>query len=170
MSGCIHSSTATNLIAPDGSRMTESALWATVRDALSPFGILHRVENSCPPTGMPDVFYSLRHPRTGAVGTGWIELKHIAAWPARTETRVHIPSLTIDQVRWQEEWSAAGVRVTMILRTPSGFHMLPAGPLWRALLAENGVIRDDLFSIISGVATVGLGRFPKGAILSCLTS
>ena len=88
--------------------MTESSDWQAVHRALSPFGRLIRVENpAC--LGTPDVWARLR-------GVGmWLELKHLDALPARVETKVRLPKLTIEQVLWLEAEQAAGGRAWLLL-------------------------------------------------------
>lgn len=75
----------------------ESQAWATARAALSPFGVLHRVENAVV-IGYPDVTYCL-------IGcTGMIE------------TKATVETLKLEQVLFAEEWQRGGGLVFTLLR------------------------------------------------------
>ena len=88
--------------------MTERNHWVGLRSRLMPYGTVVRVENPAY-NGTPDVCYCL----LGV--TGWLELKHIDAWPARASTPVLVASLTLDQVNWAKMWERAGGKAGMLL-------------------------------------------------------
>lgn len=98
--------------------MSEASLWALVRNKLSPYGRLLRIEDSLS-RGTPDVAYALR--RQNIVIEGWIELKHLNHWPAGEQTPIIAPSLTIEQVIWQEEHFRYGGRSCMILQIGASY-------------------------------------------------
>lgn len=56
--------------------MSESNLWAYIRNRFRTIGEFERVENSIS-AGMPDVNYCINSV------DGWIELKYVARWPIR---------------------------------------------------------------------------------------
>jgi len=85
---------------------SERSLWNQVRDKLSPFGKLKRVENRVD-LGFPDVVYNLALRKSPPV-TGFLELKYEHAWPTRRDTPVRIESLKLEQVRWMEDWVDEG--------------------------------------------------------------
>ena len=75
----------------------ESHAWAVAREALAPFGVLHRVENPIV-IGFPDALYCL----FGVSGL--------------IESKATVGTLKLEQVLWAEEWSAAGGLVFTLLR------------------------------------------------------
>lgn len=89
--------------------MSENSLRKTVVNNLRPFGAIIPVESHITP-GFPDYIYCIKGK------TGVLELKHIAAWPARSSTPIRISSLTLDQVLWAENWARNGGHYRMLLR------------------------------------------------------
>ena len=85
---------------------SERAFWNLLDEKLSPFGILHRIENRVG-TGTPDVAYCLRRRPKGPITSGWLELKQ-TEWPSRSGTPFTIESLTLNQVQFLERWSKNG--------------------------------------------------------------
>lgn len=75
----------------------ESHAWAVARDALAPFGVLHRVENPIL-IGFPDVVYCL----IGCSGM--------------IESKATVGTLKLEQVLFAENWAAAGGLVFTLLR------------------------------------------------------
>lgn len=144
--------------------MTEAAYWKIVHERLSPFGVLRRIENRLE-LGTPDFAYCLKRPNTLSVpASGWIELKHIDAWPARATTAISIPHLTLEQVMWMEEWDKAGGRVWLLMRVRQDHLLL--SPLLVRTVHQGGVTRG----VLTERASVhGAGRFPLREILACLT-
>ena len=142
--------------------MREDAYWSTVRDNLSPFGKLVRIETSTA-LGVPDVAYALRAPN-GNAATGWIELKSIDGFPKRDATRLHVETLTLEQVAFAEDWTAAGGRAFLLLKAPP-WHFLfePAGI--RGVF-EDAVRAGDAFFV---ARAFGKGNFPTGRVLRALT-
>jgi hypothetical protein len=139
----------------DISAVSEAALWSTTYERLSPFGSLMRIENSALP-GTPDVFARLRHPKTNAVGSGWIELK----WCDTLRDPIKIRSLRLSQCSWAAEWSTAGERVTMLLHTGSWYFMI-SPHLWQTIL-DGKCKLDDLGDASS--------KFPLNRILKWITT
>lgn len=141
----------------------ESNFWRTVSANLSPFGKLKRIESSTE-DGTADVAYVLTRPKPGALpATGFLELK-IADWPARRLTPLRPRHLEKDQVLAAEEWADAGGRAWLLVRaTP--WVLLFDVPAIRALY-EGKVASADAPAI---ARAAGMGRFPTGPILKCLT-
>jgi len=142
--------------------VTESNFWVTVHRKLAPFGRLERIENRIG-AGTGDVCYCLRF--TGrAPGTGWLELKQLDGWPARAQTPISIPTLTLDQVLWLEGWAAAGGRAWLLAKIGCDL-VLADPPLVRALY------RGELVKtmLIDRATVYGAGRFPVMEVLRCLT-
>ena len=120
--------------------MTEAHDWSTVRQALSPFGMMVRVENKLG-KGTPDLAYCLRRV------SGWLELKH------------DLSSLTLDQVMFAEGWAAAGGLAFMLWRRPGGWAIFNAAGM-RALYSktpaqESAILWES-------------GPFPLKAVLTIL--
>lgn len=78
---------------------TESDFWGVVRRHLSPYGRLQRIESHLTATGIPDVAYCLMG------NAGWLELKHLNAWPKRSSTTLNVPHLKLEQVLFLEDWT-----------------------------------------------------------------
>jgi hypothetical protein len=144
--------------------MSEAAYWNDiVRPHLSPFGILKRVENAID-VGTPDVSYCLRQSASTRAATGWLELKHIDALPARSATSVRIDHLTLEQVLWGEAWVGAGGRCWMLLRA-GGYHMLLKPPVPRYIFS--GVL--NAAELMRSAEVCAARKFPAGRILKALT-
>lgn len=142
--------------------MKESAFWGTVRDHLSPFGRLDRIENAVA-SGMADVAYVLRRPGRNAAEFGWLELK-VTNFPARASTPLRIDHLTKEQVDFAVGWSAEGVRA----------HMLVKAPPWYLLFDVAGIRGVYGLEVMAGDApavarAAAMNRFPTGPILRELT-
>lgn len=142
----------------------ESNFWQTVKAHLGPFGTLKRIENSAG-DGTADVAYCLTRPKVGSLpASGFVELK-VAEMPIRPTTVLRPRHLTIDQVQFAEEWSAAGGRSWLLVRaTPWTFLFDVAGI--RGLFEEK-VASGDAPAI---ARAAGINRFPTGPILKCLTA
>lgn len=142
----------------------ESAYWPTVRESLSPFGVLRRIENSAG-SGEGDVLYCLTRPKPGSpAATGFVELKSLPAYPARRSTPIRPPHLSKEQVLFAEEWDGAGGRAWLLLRAPP----------WHLLFDARGIrmLHQGEVAAMDGPAVAraaGMGRFPVGPILRCLT-
>lgn len=85
----------------------ETNAWAAAREALAPFGMLHRIENRLG-AGTPDVLYCLMSV------TGLIE------------TKATLESLTLEQVLFAEMWRDSGGLVHALLRTDRMWFLLDA--------------------------------------------
>lgn len=85
----------------------ESIMWRTLRPVLQAARLDPvRVENPIYP-GTPDVNLATGH---------WIELKCLAAWPARASTRVRIPHYTPQQRVWlYRRWKFAPGSTLLLL-------------------------------------------------------
>lgn len=146
--------------------MNESGLWDTVGEKLRPFGKLDRIENGIGGSeGMPDVHYLLRR-RPGAPPTaGWLELKWEPEWPVKEATPVILKTLTLDQVRWQQEhhelgghvWTLARIHRTYLLLTPE-------------VLGEVFLRRLSRAQLLAAATVVDPHQFPVGRVIKCLTS
>lgn len=145
--------------------MSEARYWSDhVRPALAPFGRLVRVENAAD-LGTPDVAYCLRTAPGAPAAAGWIELKHLPAAPTRAATPLRIPHLTVDQVRWGEEWTAAGGRCWFLLR--AGTEHFLTQPPWPRAIYRGEVTAAALADV---AAVYAVGRFPAGRVLKALTA
>ena len=141
----------------------ESNFWQTVKDNLSPFGILRRIENSAG-LGTPDVVYCLTRMKEGSIpATGFIELK-VAEYPARSSTPLRPRHLSKDQVDFAADWVKAGGRVSLLLRAAPWYFLFDAAET-RALY--EGLVPAAIAPVVASAA--GTGRFPTGAILRELT-
>ncbi len=130
---------------------SESALWQTVRRHLLPHGLLIRVENRVGP-GTPDVVYCIR----GRVG--WLELKHVARWPARDHlTLRHLTQL---QILWLQQWRAEWGRAWILLQVDRDYMFLPPEPIVRCTKAE----------LFVRAYLVVEGKFPTAQALILLTA
>ena len=145
--------------------MTEANYWPVVRDHLSPFGVLKRVENSVG-GGDGDVLYCLTRPKPGATAaTGFLELKYLPEYPTKRMTPIRPRHLTKDQVLFAEEWSGAGGRAWLLLRAPPWTLLFdPAGI--RGLYEAKVAAMDG--PAIAKVAAMG-AKFPTGPMLKALT-
>lgn len=114
---------------------SESALWSTVHDGLSRYGYLKRVENAID-TGTPDVAYCLRPSPVRPAVSGWLELKHADAWPARSDTPLALAHLTLEQVLFVEGWRAAGGRAHVLLQVARDYLLLRASTVRRLYRRE----------------------------------
>ena len=123
---------------------SESALWDMVRGTWTPHMRLVRIENRLE-LGTPDVYYN-------AIGrNGWLELKHVPAWPARKTTKVVIDHLTLEQITWAEAELKAGGRMwyllqaerTYLLLTPAVAREIYEGSLTSAEIIERATVRDE---------------------------
>lgn len=101
-----------------------SGLWGRVRDGLGRYGRLGRIENGVE-AGWADVLYCLNVPARPAV-TGFLELKHMPSWPKRPGTPVLVPSLTLDQVRFLEDWTQAGTPADLLMQVGPTYVLLDA--------------------------------------------
>lgn len=142
--------------------MTEAAFWrSTVKPYLSPFGVMHRVENTVE-SGTPDVTYTLRHPDDRRATSGWIELKHTSI-PVRNKTQVRFKRFTVEQAEWLREWSAAGGRAWLLVAIGPAFALVEGS---HCPSIQEGIPLGD-FRDVSEVW--GDNRFPAGRVLRCLT-
>jgi hypothetical protein len=141
---------------------SEGALWGTLKERLKPYGELGRLENGVE-AGWPDVAYALRVPARPPVA-GWLELKELDRWPARPATRVVIPSLTLEQVRWLGRWSAAGARAELLLQVHRDYLLLDARTV-------QALFRRELTqaALRCAALVVGTNRFPTRELVKHLT-
>jgi len=145
--------------------MSEDALRSYVREALGPWGVLHRVENAVD-VGTPDLAYVLRAgiQKSAPVASGWIELKHATRWPARPTTPLVIEHLTLDQVLFAERWARAGGWCWALLQVGREYLLLDP-PTLRGLFERRFRGRD----IEAAATAVGPTRLPVGTVLRALT-
>ena len=136
--------------------MSEAALWELVRSRIAPYGHIVRHENRVG-DGTPDVSYTIQ-----GVG-GWIELKLLDTPPKRSETPIHIPHLTKDQVLWAKKEAEAGGRMWMLLKVGAAFALCNAGLEER--IFQRVVTMEDLRR---EAAVVGHRKFPHEDVLRCL--
>lgn len=110
---------------------SEAALRAIVKEKLSPFGKLERIEQKMG-EGTPDILWLLSLPGWPAA-TGLMELKHVASFPKRSKTPFTIPSLTRAQADWARSWEEAGGMSPLLLQVGSTYCLFPGrfiGPLF----------------------------------------
>lgn len=136
---------------------SERALWHTVRKAWGPFGVLKRIENSTE-TGTPDLSYCLmKH-------SGWIELKHLQAWPKRATTPLVVEHFTSAQADWLDEWSRAGGDAWLLLQVGREYALFTAAGarrLYRRELTSSSCTRLTLsawLSVIVGARAMPLSN------------
>lgn len=141
----------------------ENRLWETLRERLTPYGLMKRVENAAIDEGCPDVTYLLRVPAR-PVAVGWLELKHLAAWPVQDRWKVVVPHLTREQVLWLQSWCSSGGRADLLLQVARDYLLLDASAtmaLWRREL--------DHGQLVDRARVVGCGRFPARDLVRWLT-
>lgn len=92
-------------------RLPEQRFWDAMRRSLGHKMLLERIENSAA-VGTPDVLALAR----GVVTA--VELKAVAAWPARASTPVvgDKKGLSVDQRNWHSTWRAWGGRSAILVR------------------------------------------------------
>lgn len=136
----------------------EANLWATVRRNLLPHGRLLRIESPLTEPGVPDVCY--------CVGghAGWLELKEVAAWPARDTTPLRVPHLTLEQVLFAESWHDASGACHTLLQVDRDYLLLDAAGT-RAVY-ERTVTRTELIGELAVV--YGRQTFPTTEVLFVL--
>jgi len=140
--------------------VSEDALWLKARRELSPWGCLHRVENAAD-LGTPDVAYALRV--QGAAGSGWIELKHVEAWPKKLHTPFSIPKLTHDQVAFARSWAAAGGQAWTLVQVGRGYWLLDPSTI--AAVYDGAITAPGIRRVAAAGSDV---RFPLGDVLRAL--
>lgn len=104
-------------------RMPEQRLWDRFRASLAAYGFAYeRIENIVG-DGIPDVVVC----RAGVVS--FVEMKAVAAWPARAATPVlGRKGLNVAQHNWAFRWWDAGARVfTLVGVGPTERVLVPAG-------------------------------------------
>jgi hypothetical protein len=85
--------------------MKESSLSNTIKQGLARTGIVHRyrrIEDACNP-GTPDTYI-----RAHRLGSAWVELKYLKAWPVRPATVVKIDHYTAQQKLWLRDEGRMG--------------------------------------------------------------
>lgn len=142
----------------------EATFWRSVSLNLSPFGKMVRVENGAG-AGTPDVAYVLTRPKPGSLpASGWIELKQLDDYPTKPMTPIVLKHLTLEQVLFAEDWSAAGGRAWMLLKATPWILLFDVVGI-RGVYEKNVAAADG--PAIARVA--GFGKFPTGALLKALT-
>lgn len=71
----------------------EARSWKRLRERLSGALIMRRIENAVG-QGDPDVWYGTQRERFTVPVSGWIELKHVVAWPKREATPLIIETFS----------------------------------------------------------------------------
>lgn len=89
--------------------MSESKMWATLRDNIGTHWEAERIENRLN-TGTPDVAYSMRKVH------GWIELKFMPDSPRRIDKPLKIEHFTPDQRNWLHKHGTRGGHCFILLR------------------------------------------------------
>lgn len=135
----------------------EAALWRNVRENISPFGYIARLENRIE-VGWPDCLFHLKFRGFGK--TGLLELKRLLRWPPKKGI-VRVPVLTLDQVLWHEKWAGAGGVSYLLLQVDRDYLLFPPSMI-RGLYV--GMTRIQMQPFL-----VGSGVFPTKELLLCLT-
>ncbi len=140
---------------------TESDFWSVVRRQLSPYGRLQRIESHLTAQGIPDVAYCLLG------SAGWLELKHLEAWPKRATTTIYIKHLKLEQVLFLEDWVRHPSRgqAYALLQVAKDFLLLDP-PLVRRVF-DRAATREEL---VQGAVVYGTGTFPTVAVAKALSS
>lgn len=141
--------------------MSESAFWTNQVAKLKNFGKAERIENVIG-LGTPDVSYCLRWLKEPAV-TGWIELKYLPKWPARTNSIVRFKHYTLEQADFLRDWSAAGCRACMLAQIGGEFLLIPGAGCKDVY---NGLTRTGM---AERAAVHAAGQFPLNKVLRWLT-
>lgn len=147
--------------------MSEDALWSRTREHLGPLACrLVRVENPIDP-GTPDVCYLIRrypaHKQTEPI-CGWLELKHVPAWPVRAATTFKIASLTLEQVNWATNWALAGGRISALLQVANDLIVMD-----HRLLAQVFGGAHTRASLLASAPLVSPRVFPTAELVKWLT-
>lgn len=136
---------------------SERQLWHTTRTKLSIYGKVQRIESPLV-SGVPDVIYCLlQH-------TGWLELKEVGGWPARTTTTLSVPSLTLEQVLFSESWSSVGGAAHLLLQVGPTYLLLDCVMMRKIFARQATQIEIELSALARGVR-----KFPTRAIVRALT-
>lgn len=143
----------------------ESRFAKVVGENLSPFGVVHRIENAID-LGTADVAYVLTRIKAGsAAASGWIELKVLDDYPARPSTAIRIAHFEKEQLLFLEAWVAAGGRAWLLLRAPPWTLLFDAAGA-RAVYERRVAAADG--PAIARAAGFGV-KFPTGPVLRALT-
>jgi hypothetical protein len=142
--------------------MSEANLRRTFREYMSPFGVLHRVENKLG-GGTPDAAFCLTHPAMRVARSGWVEFKHVEDWPKRATTPFRIKSLTREQADFLYGWVDAGGRAFLLIRVADTL-FLHSGRRAPEIFDGVGVERF----LTSREAGWPARPFPTGGLLRCL--
>jgi hypothetical protein len=118
---------------------------------------LERVENRVN-VGTPDVNYALLAGR----GEGWIELKHLDAWPARAETIVRLDHVTTQQRNWWRERARAGGNVFVMLRVGHTY------AVFRGEVAADVLGTSTAAELQSRASLWHTGEFPTAQLFTLL--
>jgi hypothetical protein len=144
--------------------MSEVDFWrGIIRPKLSMFGVLHRIENVVE-LGTPDVTYTLRANTTSPAVSGWIELKHANAWPARPDTKFRFSRYTPDQAGWLYEWDRVGGKACVMALVGTTFFLVPG---YYAHDLQRGATRDTIKQL---AAVWDDAQFPTGRMVKWLTT
>jgi hypothetical protein len=137
----------------------ETALYATLKRNLAPYGRAVRFENREVGPGTPDVYLQLRG------RSSWLELKKLDRWPADRAAPVTIPHLRLEQVGWLETERAHGGRAYLLLRVQKEYLLLDPSTV-RDVLRRN-LTREQLEARAVVRAT---GAFPTLPLVRYLTT
>jgi hypothetical protein len=140
----------------------ESEFWRDDVTKLKAFGLIERIEEAMR-AGVSDCVYALRWPKSNQSHFGWIELKRLLYWPSRSTSAVRLPHFTLDQVNFLERWGRAGAGAYLLAQVSNEYCLFT----WRHVRAiHDGRSRIDFLALC---AVHGVGAFPAGRILRCLT-
>lgn len=132
--------------------------------ALAPMGRMVRVESPLEP-GLPDLAWCLRLGLSEAV-SGWMELKHLPAWPSRPGTPVRLPHE--DRLRlqalWASRWEAAGGRSPLLLQVGRDYLLFPGARIAELFLDTP----RPRVALLRAALAVGEGAFPRAALAVAL--
>jgi hypothetical protein len=128
--------------------MNESRLWKTLRDGMQGRWYATRIESSAG-NGVPDVTFGMK----GLLGGGFVELKSIALWPKRPETRVKLP-LRNEQKIWIEQRGKISGNVWVLVLIANDLFLLDYN---QAILACEGWTKRQWFSFVED-------RYVKGHV------
>lgn len=137
--------------------MNESELWKTLNRKMKQDWEAERIETIGP--GVPDVYY------TTTQGTmGWIELKHIHDWPARSTTIVRLKHFTPEQRNWIRKHGKLGANVFLLLQVSRDYLLFN---YTEAAKKVGRSIKQDLYNSARATWQNSINKEDLLAILNC---
>lgn len=140
--------------------MSESKLWSDHVSRLRAWGEVDRIEDALK-AGTSDCVYALRC--GDKFGFGWIELKRLPAWPKRRTTPIILHRYTAEQANYLCRWGRAGVGAWLLAQVGNEYFLFN----WTVAHGVREGLGRNAF--VAHAAVHGIGRFPAGKVVKCLT-